>query len=94
MEPAEKAISGQKKQKGERGCTAEDGVLPGKIYSSVDGARGGDAHGYAREVTLTGAYEENGLGGTGAINTGTSSPYAGTNCNYTMFLSWETVWGE
>ncbi len=74
--------------------TAENGVLTGTISSTVDGARGGDAHGYAREVTLTAAYEENGLGGTGAINTGTSSPYAGTNCNYTMFLSWETVWGE
>ena len=69
-------------------------VLTGSISSTVEGARGGDAHGYAREVTLTAAYEENGLGGTGAINTGTSSPYAGTNCNYTMFLSWETVWGE
>ena len=73
---------------------AENGVLTGTISSTVDGARGGDAHGYAREVTLTAAYEENGLGGTGAINTGTSNPFMGTNCNYTMFLSWETIWGE
>lgn len=73
---------------------AEGGLLVGTISCTVDGARGGDAHGYAREVTLSAPYIENGLGGTGAINTGTSSPYAGTNCNYTMFLSWETVWGE
>ena len=73
---------------------AENGLLVGTITSTVDGARGGDAHGYAREVTLSAPYIENGLGGTGAINTGTSNPYMGTNCNYTMFLSWETTWGE
>jgi len=73
---------------------AEGGLLVGTISSTVEGARGGDAHEYPREVTLSAPYIENGLGGTGAINTGTSSPFAGTNCNYTMFLSWKTVWGE
>ncbi len=72
--------------------TAKAGVLTGVISSTADGPRGGDVHGYAREVTLAAAYGENGLGGTGAINTGTSNPYAGTNCNYTMLLSWETIW--
>ncbi|MCF0237439.1 MAG: hypothetical protein HUK24_02475, partial [Sphaerochaetaceae bacterium] len=71
---------------------AKDGVLTGTIYSTLEGARGGDGSGYAREVTLTAPYEENGFGGTGAICTGTSNPTLGTNCNYIMFLNWKTIW--
>lgn len=74
---------------------AKDGVLTANITSNVDGVRGSDVYDdYLREVTLTADYTENGLGGTGALNTGTSNPYMTTNCNYTMFTFWESVWGE
>ena len=73
---------------------AKDGVLTGSVTSTKDGARGGDAFGYEREVHLTANYEENGFGQTGLLNTGTSNPQLGTNCNYTMVLSWDTEWDQ
>ena len=71
---------------------AKGGVLTADVSSAKEGARGGDDFGYAREVHLSAAYEENGLGGTGLLNTGTTDPYKATNCNYVMLVGWKTEW--
>ncbi len=70
---------------------AKDGVLTASIASSSTGTRNGDSSGYARDLTITAPYKENGFGATGMVFTG--DVFVG-GTNSVILYGWNTTWGD